>query len=81
MKMAFNGGGSVRQQQRWGIQTGNDEATMEINISGGGWQQPASAFDGRDGTMRGREGGATRRQRVMMVQQPAGATRQREVAQ
>jgi hypothetical protein len=28
---------------------GDDEATMEIDISGGGWQQQVSAFDSGDG--------------------------------
>ncbi len=66
--MAFNGGGgSVRQRQWWGLKIGDDEATMEIDISSGGWRRRASAFDGGDGMMRGREGGATRGQREMMV--------------
>ena len=46
---AFNGGGSVRRQQRWGLRIGDDEATMEIDISGGGWRRRASAFDSGDG--------------------------------
>ena len=49
MKMAFNGGGSVRRQRRYGLQIGNDEAMMEINISGGKWRWRASAFGGDDG--------------------------------
>ena len=46
---AFNGSGSVRRQRRWGLQIGNDEETMEIDISGGGWRWQASAFDSGDG--------------------------------
>jgi len=42
---AFNGGGSIRQRRRWGLRIGDDKATMEIDISGGGWQCRASAFD------------------------------------
>ena len=49
MKMTFNGSGSVRRRRWYGLQIGNDEATMEINISGGGWQRRASALDGDDG--------------------------------
>ena len=33
---AFNGGDSVRRQQGWGLRIGDDEATMENDISGGG---------------------------------------------
>jgi hypothetical protein len=46
---AFNGGGSVRRQRRWRLQIGNDEAMMEIDISGGGWRRRASAFYSGDG--------------------------------
>jgi hypothetical protein len=46
---AFNGGGSVRWQQRWGLQIGDNKATMEIDISIGGWRRRASAFDSSDG--------------------------------
>ena len=48
---AFNGGGSVRrqQQQRWGLRIWDDEATMKIDISGGGWRRRALAFDSGDG--------------------------------
>ena len=46
---AFNGGGSIRQRRRWRLQIGNDKAMMEIDISGGGWQQQVSAFDSGDG--------------------------------
>ena len=46
---AFNDGGSVRRQQRWGLRIGDDEATMEIDICGDGWQWRASAFDSGDG--------------------------------
>ena len=46
---AFNGGGSVQRQRRWGLQIGDDKATMEIDISGGGWRRQASAFDSGDG--------------------------------
>ena len=46
---AFNGGGSVRQQRRWGLRIGNDKVTMEIDIGGGGWQRRESAFDSGDG--------------------------------
>ena len=145
---AFNGGNSIQLRQLWGLRIGDDEATMEIDISGGGWRRQASAFDSGDGrrlalgfvggdgwqlwqqwmietafnggggggvrwrqqrstafngvgdglrrederaaqgqtmqqpasTMRGREGGATRGRREMMVRQPAGATRQQEAA-
>ena len=45
----FNGGGSVRRQRQWGLRIGNDKATMENDISGGGWRRRASAFDGGDG--------------------------------
>jgi len=48
---AFNGGGSVRRQWRWGLQIGNDKPTMEIDISGDRWQWRASAFDSSDGRM------------------------------
>ena len=41
----FNGGGSVRQRRRWGLRIGDNEATMEIDISSGGWRHRASAFD------------------------------------
>ncbi len=34
---ALNGGSSVRRRWRWGLQIGDDEAMMEIDISGGGW--------------------------------------------
>jgi hypothetical protein len=33
----FNGGGSVRRRRQWGLWIGDDEATMEIDISGGRW--------------------------------------------
>ena len=33
---AFNGGGSVQRQRWWGLQIGDDKATMEIDISSGG---------------------------------------------
>ena len=33
---AFNGGGSVRWGRRGGLRIGNDEATMEIDMSGAG---------------------------------------------
>ena len=46
---AFNGGGSVQRQRRWGLQIGDDKATMEIDISGGGWRRQVSAFDSGDG--------------------------------
>ena len=46
---AFNGGGSVRWRWRWGLRKGDDEATMEIDISGGGWQRQAAAFDSGNG--------------------------------
>ena len=46
---AFNGGGSVRLRRRWGLRIGNDEATIEIDISGGGWRRWASVFDSGDG--------------------------------
>ena len=46
---AFNGGGSVRRQRRWGIRINDDEATREIDISGGGWRRRASAFYSGDG--------------------------------
>ncbi len=46
---AFNGGDSVRRQQRWGLRIGNDKATMEIDISGGRWRRRASTFDSDDG--------------------------------
>jgi hypothetical protein len=46
---AFNGGSSVHRQRRWGLQIGNDKATMEIDISDGGWRRWASAFDSGDG--------------------------------
>ena len=45
----FNGDGGVQRQRRWGLQIGNDEATIKIDISGGGWQRRASAFDSGDG--------------------------------
>jgi len=45
----FNGGSSVRWRWRWGLRKGDDEATMEIDISGGGWRRRASAFDSSDG--------------------------------
>jgi hypothetical protein len=35
---AFNGGSSVGRQRRWGLRIGVGEATMEIDISGGGWR-------------------------------------------
>ena len=34
---AFNGGNSIQLRQLWGLRIGDDEATMEIDISGGGW--------------------------------------------
>ena len=46
---AFNGGGSIRRRRRWGLRIGDDKATMEIDISGGGWRWRASAFDSGDG--------------------------------
>jgi hypothetical protein len=46
---AFNGGGSVRRRRRWGLRIGDDESTMEIDISSGGWRWWASAFDSGDG--------------------------------
>jgi len=57
MKMAFNGGGgggfngggSVRRRHRWGLRIGDDEVTMEIDISSGRWQRRASVFDYGDG--------------------------------
>ncbi len=49
MNMVFNGGGSVRRRQRWGLQIEEDEATMDIDISGGRWRRQVSAFDGSDG--------------------------------
>ena len=45
----FNGDGGVQRQRRWGLQIGNDEATIKIDISGNGWQRRASAFDSGDG--------------------------------
>ena len=36
---AFNGCGSVRRRRRWGLRIGDDEVTMEIDISGGGWRR------------------------------------------
>jgi len=47
--MAFNCGGSIQRQRRWGLRIGDDKATMEIDISGGGWRWRASAFVGGDG--------------------------------
>ena len=44
-----NGGGSIRQQRWWGLQIGDAEAMMEIDISGGGWRRQTSAFDSGDG--------------------------------
>jgi hypothetical protein len=46
---AFNCGGSVRRQLWWELWIGNDKATMEIDISGGGWRRRAPAFDRGDG--------------------------------
>ena len=48
---AFNGGGSVQRQHQWGLQIGDDEVTMEVDISSGGcgWRRRASAFDSGDG--------------------------------
>jgi hypothetical protein len=46
---AFNGGGIIRRRRRWGLRIGDDEATMEIDISGGGWRWRVSAFDSGDG--------------------------------
>ena len=46
---ASNGGGSIRWRRLWGLRIGDDEATMEIDISGGRWQRRASAFDSGDG--------------------------------
>jgi hypothetical protein len=37
MKMAFNGSGSIQWQRWWRLRIGDDEVTMEIDISGGGW--------------------------------------------
>ena len=45
---AFNGGGSVRRQRRWGLRIGKDKVMMEICISGGRWRRRASAFDSSD---------------------------------
>ncbi len=42
---AFNGGGSVRRQWRWEVRIGDGEATMENDISGGGWGWWASEFE------------------------------------
>jgi hypothetical protein len=49
MKPAFNGGGSVRWQQRRGLQIGDGKATIQIDISGGGWRWGVSTFDGGNG--------------------------------
>ena len=49
MKMAFNGSGSVQRQRWWGLRISNAKVMMEIDISGGGWQRRASAFDSSDG--------------------------------
>ncbi len=46
MKMAFNGGGSVFGQRRWGLRIRDDEGTMETDISSGAWQRRALVFDG-----------------------------------
>ena len=48
---AFNGGSSVQRQQQWGLQIGNDEVMMEVDISGGGcgWRRRALAFDSGNG--------------------------------
>ena len=56
MKTAFNGGGgggfnggdSVRRRWRWGLRMGDDEAMVEIDISGGGWRRRTSVFDSSD---------------------------------
>ena len=47
MKMAFNGGISIRRW--WGLQIGDDKATTEIGVSSGRWRRRASAVDGGDG--------------------------------
>jgi hypothetical protein len=41
----FNGGGSVRWRRQWEVRIGDGKATMENDISGGGWQWWASEFD------------------------------------
>jgi len=77
---AFNGGGGSGdrwRQQRLAVFDGVGDGLRredEKATQGQATQQPAS-------TMRGREGGATRGRQEMMVQQPAGATRQREATQ
>ena len=47
--MVVGGGGGGIQWRRWGLRIGDDETTMEIDMSGGGWQRRASAFDSCDG--------------------------------
>ena len=44
---AFNDGGSVRRQRRWGLWIGDDKEMMEIDISGGngGRQHLTAAMD------------------------------------
>ena len=44
-------GGEFKRRQ-WGLQIGDDKATMEMVISGGGWRRRASAFDSGDGRRR-----------------------------
>ena len=48
---AINGSGSVRRRRRWGLQIGDDKATMENDISfdGGDGRRWALVFDGGDG--------------------------------
>ena len=46
---AFNGGCRIRRRRWWGLRIGDDKATMDIDISGGGWQRRASVFDSGDG--------------------------------
>jgi len=75
IEMTFNGssGGGVQwwQQHSAAFDGVGDGLRREDKraAQGQATQQPASM-------MRGREGGATRGQREMMVRQPAGATRQ-----
>jgi hypothetical protein len=47
--MVVGGGGGGIQWRRWGLRIGDDETTMEIDMSGGRWQRRASAFDSCDG--------------------------------
>jgi hypothetical protein len=46
---AFNGSSNIQQRWQWGLRTGDDKATMEIDISGGGRRRRVSAFDSGDG--------------------------------